>query len=71
MDRMKRLRKTGSFYKHASRWGRGRIKHSSFLGGTERNRNCGAVGERETKIGSLLYLGEHFRVVAGRGNVNK
>uniref|UniRef100_A0AAG5D294 Uncharacterized protein n=1 Tax=Anopheles atroparvus TaxID=41427 RepID=A0AAG5D294_ANOAO len=47
---MKRLRKTGSFYKRASRWGRGRIKHSSFSGGTERNRRSGATGERETKI---------------------
>uniref|UniRef100_A0AAG5DDA5 Uncharacterized protein n=1 Tax=Anopheles atroparvus TaxID=41427 RepID=A0AAG5DDA5_ANOAO len=50
---------------------RGRIKRSSFPGGTERNRNCGAPGERETKIRSLLDLGEHFGVVAGRGNVNK
>uniref|UniRef100_A0AAG5DUI5 Uncharacterized protein n=1 Tax=Anopheles atroparvus TaxID=41427 RepID=A0AAG5DUI5_ANOAO len=31
----------------------------SFSKGTERNRNCGAEGERETKIGNLLDLGEH------------
>uniref|UniRef100_A0AAG5CND3 Uncharacterized protein n=1 Tax=Anopheles atroparvus TaxID=41427 RepID=A0AAG5CND3_ANOAO len=65
MDHLKRLRKTGGFVNVLkSTWFRiqsmrKRQDQTDFSKGTERNRNCGAMGERETKIGSLLDLGEH------------